>query len=123
VISVLTLRNSMVHIYVAPASQPISSIPSSIHLIFPHTQGTLLLPSLTSYITPPMQSHQPELHVKIVMVGNSSVGKSSLLMRWSENQWLPEDEASATIGVEVQVRHIGRVHSRLLLINFLEAET
>jgi len=25
-------------------------------------------------------------------------------MRWSENQWLPENEASATIGVEVKVR-------------------
>jgi len=42
-----------------------------------------------------------ELHVKILVIGNSSVGKTSLLMRWSENQWLPEDEASATIGVEV----------------------
>ena len=50
-----------------------------------------------------MMSHSPELHVKILMIGNSSVGKSSLLMRWSENQWLPEDETSATIGVEVQV--------------------
>jgi len=48
-------------------------------------------------------SHSPELHVKILMIGNSSVGKSSLLMRWSENQWLPEDEADATIGVEVKV--------------------
>jgi Ras-related protein Rab-18 len=51
-----------------------------------------------------MQTHLPELHVKILMIGNSSVGKSSLLMRWSENQWLPENEASATIGVEVKVR-------------------
>jgi len=42
-----------------------------------------------------------ELHVKVLVIGNSSVGKSSLLMRWSENQWLPEDEASETIGVEV----------------------
>jgi len=50
-----------------------------------------------------MMSHSPELHVKILMIGNSSVGKSSLLMRWSENQWLPEDEAGATIGVEVKV--------------------
>lgn len=46
----------------------------------------------------------PELHVKVLVIGNSSVGKSSLLMRWSENQWLPEDEASPTIGVEVMVR-------------------
>ena len=57
-----------------------------------------------------MQSHLPELHVKILLVGNSSVGKSSLLMRWSENQWLPEDDASATIGVEVKVRRIARTY-------------
>jgi GTPase SAR1 family protein len=51
-----------------------------------------------------------ELHVKILMIGNSSVGKSSLLMRWSENQWLPEDEASATIGVEVLVSYSSLSH-------------
>jgi Ras-related protein Rab-18 len=60
-----------------------------------------------------MQSHSLELHVKILMIGNSSVGKSSLLMRWSENQWLPEDEASATIGVEVKVRRIGVIYQDL----------
>ncbi|KAI9439264.1 ras-domain-containing protein [Lactarius indigo] len=49
----------------------------------------------------PTQTHPQELHVKIIVIGNSSVGKSSLLMRWSENQWLPEHEAGATIGVEV----------------------
>lgn len=53
----------------------------------------------------PVQTHTQELHVKILVVGNSSVGKSSLLTRWSENQWLPEDEACATIGVEVLVSH------------------
>ncbi|KAI0300631.1 putative ras-related protein rab-18 [Multifurca ochricompacta] len=54
----------------------------------------------------PMQTFSQELHVKILMIGNSSVGKSSLLMRWSENQWLPEDETSATIGVEVRRRKL-----------------
>ncbi|KAI0262116.1 putative ras-related protein rab-18 [Gloeopeniophorella convolvens] len=49
---------------------------------------------------------QQELHVKVVMVGNSSVGKSSLLLRWAEHQWLPEDEATATIGVEVRRRKL-----------------
>ncbi|KAH9051651.1 ras-domain-containing protein [Lactarius deliciosus] len=49
----------------------------------------------------PVQTHPQELHVKIIVIGNSSVGKSSLLMRWSENQWLPEGEPGATIGVEV----------------------
>ncbi|KAI9451798.1 ras-domain-containing protein [Lactarius psammicola] len=54
----------------------------------------------------PVQTHPQELHVKIIVIGNSSVGKSSLLVRWSENQWLPEDEASATIGVEVLRRKL-----------------
>ncbi|KAI0289004.1 ras-domain-containing protein [Russula brevipes] len=53
-----------------------------------------------------MQTPAPEQHIKILMIGNSSVGKSSLLMRWSENQWLPEDKASATIGVEVVRRKL-----------------
>ena len=54
----------------------------------------------------PALTRPQELHVKILVIGNSSVGKSSLLMRWSDNQWLPEDEASATIGVEVSVSAI-----------------
>lgn len=53
-----------------------------------------------------VQTHPQELHVKILVIGNSSVGKSSLLMRWSDNQWIPEDEASATIGVEVLRRKL-----------------
>ncbi|KAI0248548.1 ras-domain-containing protein [Lactifluus subvellereus] len=53
-----------------------------------------------------MQIPAPELHVKVLMVGNSSVGKSSLLMRWSEDQWLPDGEVSATIGVEVRRRKL-----------------
>lgn len=36
--------------------------------------------------------------------GNSSVGKSSLLLRFTDQQWLPEDESSATIGVDFRVR-------------------
>ncbi|KAI0289001.1 ras-domain-containing protein [Russula brevipes] len=41
--------------------------------------------------------------VKLLLIGNSSVGKSSLLLRFSDKQWLPEDEASATIGVDFRV--------------------
>ena len=71
-----------------------------------------------------MQSHLSELHVKVLMVGNSSVGKSSLLTRWSENQWLSEDEANATIGVEVKVRHIGYTYRDFTISNrLLEAKT
>ncbi|KAF8623278.1 hypothetical protein AX17_007484 [Amanita inopinata Kibby_2008] len=48
------------------------------------------------------QQHQP-INVKILLIGNASVGKSSLLLRFSDEQWLPEDEASATIGVDFRV--------------------
>ncbi|KAI5888966.1 putative ras-related protein rab-18 [Schizophyllum commune H4-8] len=43
------------------------------------------------------------LNVKLLLIGNSSVGKSSLLLRFSDEQWLPEDEATATIGVDFRV--------------------
>jgi len=43
-------------------------------------------------------------NVKLLLIGNSSVGKSSLLLRFSDEQWLPEDESSATIGVDFRVR-------------------
>ncbi|KAA1470882.1 ras-domain-containing protein [Dentipellis sp. KUC8613] len=43
------------------------------------------------------------INVKLLLIGNSSVGKSSLLLRFSDQQWLPEDEASATIGVDFRV--------------------
>jgi len=43
------------------------------------------------------------INCKLLLIGNSSVGKSSLLMRFSDEQWLPEDEASATVGVDFRV--------------------
>ncbi|EAU83465.2 Rab18 [Coprinopsis cinerea okayama7 len=43
------------------------------------------------------------INVKLLLIGNSSVGKSSLLLRFSDEQWLPEDESSATIGVDFRV--------------------
>lgn len=46
----------------------------------------------------------PPVNVKLLLIGNSSVGKSSLLLRFSDEQWLPEDESSATIGVDFRVR-------------------
>ena len=55
------------------------------------------------------------INCKLLLIGNSSVGKSSLLLRFSEEQWLPEDESSATIGVDfcvswciLQFRHFFR---------------
>ena len=53
----------------------------------------------------PTLSQQEIVNVKLLLIGNSSVGKSSLLLRFSDKQWLPEDEASATIGVDFRVRN------------------
>jgi len=55
----------------------------------------------------PITSMSPAVqptNVKLLLIGNSSVGKSSLLLRFSDEQWLPEDESSATIGVDFRVR-------------------
>ena len=49
------------------------------------------------------------INVKLLLIGNSSVGKSSLLLRFSDQQWLPEDEASATIGVDFRVSGVHRL--------------
>jgi len=46
------------------------------------------------------------INCKLLLIGNSSVGKSSLLLRFSDEQWLPEDEASATIGVDFRVHNM-----------------
>lgn len=51
----------------------------------------------------PAQESNTPINVKLLLIGNSSVGKSSLLLRFSDEQWLPEDEASATIGVDFRV--------------------
>ena len=61
--------------------------------------------SRTKIMAPTPQPRSQELiNVKLLLIGNSSVGKSSLLLRFSDKQWLPEDEASATIGVDFRVR-------------------
>ena len=53
------------------------------------------------------------INVKLLLIGNSSVGKSSLLLRFSDEQWLPEDESSATIGVDFRVSTYFLLHSPL----------
>ena len=52
------------------------------------------------------KSSEAPVNVKLLLIGNSSVGKSSLLLRFSDEQWLPEDEASATIGVDFRVTFV-----------------
>jgi Ras-related protein Rab-18 len=55
---------------------------------------------------PPAAAPQAPINVKLLLIGNSSVGKSSLLLRFSDEQWLPEDESSATIGVDFRVSRL-----------------
>jgi len=43
------------------------------------------------------------VNCKLIIIGDASVGKSSLLLRFADNQWLPEDETGATIGVDFRV--------------------
>jgi len=40
------------------------------------------------------------INVKILMIGLSSVGKTSLLLRFTDHQWLPEHAVVATVGVD-----------------------
>ncbi|CAJ0836817.1 16353_t:CDS:2 [Entrophospora sp. SA101] len=44
---------------------------------------------------------------KILLIGNSNVGKSSLLLRFTDDTFLTHDEVSATIGVDFKVHEIG----------------
>lgn len=41
--------------------------------------------------------------IKLIVLGIASVGKSSLLLRFTDQQWLPEEERIPTIGVDTLV--------------------
>ncbi|KIK24633.1 hypothetical protein PISMIDRAFT_678021 [Pisolithus microcarpus 441] len=56
--------------------------------------------------TTPAVASSPPVNVKLLLIGNASVGKSSLLLRFSDEQWIPEDEATATIGVDFKVHRM-----------------
>ncbi|RKP06244.1 P-loop containing nucleoside triphosphate hydrolase protein [Thamnocephalis sphaerospora] len=43
---------------------------------------------------------------KLLLIGNTNVGKSSLLLRFTDDAFLPPDEVSATIGVDFKVKVI-----------------
>ena len=53
--------------------------------------------------TTPGSGPSTPVNVKLLLIGNASVGKSSLLLRFSDEAWIPEDEATATIGVDFRV--------------------
>ncbi|KAI0276422.1 P-loop containing nucleoside triphosphate hydrolase protein [Russula aff. rugulosa BPL654] len=54
----------------------------------------------------PQSRSQELINVKLLLIGNSSIGKSSLLLRFSDKQSLLEDEASSTIGVDFRVHRM-----------------
>ncbi|KAJ3317933.1 Ras- protein Rab-18 [Boothiomyces sp. JEL0866] len=43
---------------------------------------------------------------KLLLIGDSGTGKSSLLLRFTDDMWLSPDEVSATIGVDFKVKII-----------------
>jgi Ras-related protein Rab-18 len=47
--------------------------------------------------------HHGSLNIKLLVLGIASVGKSSLLLRFTDQQWLPEEEMNPTIGVDTWV--------------------
>ncbi|RCH93390.1 Ras- protein Rab-18, partial [Rhizopus azygosporus] len=48
-------------------------------------------------------SQQQVPTLKLLLIGNSNVGKSSLLLRFTDDTFLPQEEVSATIGVDFKV--------------------
>ena len=49
----------------------------------------------TTFASPPY-TMTDIYNLKLLLIGDSSVGKSSLLLRFADEIWLPEDESSAT---------------------------
>lgn len=44
--------------------------------------------------------------LKLLLIGSSSVGKSSLLLRFTNDDFLPPEESTATIGIDYQIKTI-----------------
>ncbi|KAI9348718.1 ras family-domain-containing protein [Obelidium mucronatum] len=47
-----------------------------------------------------------EATFKLLMIGDSGTGKSSLLLRFTDDAWLQPDEVAATIGVDFKVKTV-----------------
>ena len=43
---------------------------------------------------------------KVLLIGDSGTGKSSFLLRFTDDIWLPPDQVNATIGVDFKVKSI-----------------
>ncbi|CAH7673757.1 GTP-binding protein yptV3 [Phakopsora pachyrhizi] len=69
----------------------------------PQTSSTLASSSTDSKVS----SEAPQT-LKLLLIGSSSVGKSSLLLRFADEGFLPPEESSATIGVDFKVKMMFR---------------
>ncbi|TPX34900.1 hypothetical protein SmJEL517_g02566 [Synchytrium microbalum] len=52
----------------------------------------------------PMSEREAAATFKLLLIGDSGTGKSSLLLRFTDDTWLQPDEVSATIGVDFKVK-------------------
>ena len=48
----------------------------------------------------------PAATFKILLIGDSGTGKSSLLLRFTDDTFLPADQVQATIGVDFKVKSV-----------------
>ncbi|KAJ3299467.1 Ras- protein Rab-18 [Borealophlyctis nickersoniae] len=55
---------------------------------------------------PPLSDRDISATFKLLLIGDSGTGKSSLLLRFTDDTWLQPDEVSATIGVDFKVKLI-----------------
>lgn len=53
-----------------------------------------------------VQDEDRRVTLKILLIGSSSVGKSSLLLRYTDDEYLGPEEASATIGVDYKSKSL-----------------
>lgn len=71
----------------------------------PSTSTPLLHTQITPYSALQMAQETPTT-LKLLMIGPSSVGKSSLLLRFTESTFLNAEESSTTIGVDFKLKII-----------------
>ncbi|KAJ3197258.1 hypothetical protein HK101_005030 [Irineochytrium annulatum] len=63
---------------------------------------------------------------KLLLIGDSGTGKSSLLLRFTDDTWLQPDEVSATIGVDFKVKTVdvdNKKYKLTIWVWFTELET
>ena len=65
------------------------------------------------------KSSEATVNVELPLIGNSGTGKSSLIRRFSDEQFLLEDEANATVRVDLQVYKMGVNSRKIKLITWV----